>query len=164
MKKVLLLLVCFMITSCMFFGVSYAQDPGAPVIPASVENEKAEHHKDGMKHEGDMCGMGHGMKGMMMKKEIVPTADGGVVIMSCNKVQKYDKDLNLVKEIELACDPAAMKAMMKKCHEAMEGEEKGEVVESGDEPNEAKEALPEVQSDVASTETKSETAPANQQK
>ena len=53
-----------------------------------------------------------GMMGMMMNKSMVATADGGVIVMAGNKLLKYDKDLNLQKEVELKIDPAAMKAMM----------------------------------------------------
>jgi len=45
----------------------------------------------------------------IMSKEIVATQDGGVVVMMGNKLIKYDKKLNLVKEIELKMDMDAMK-------------------------------------------------------
>ena len=46
------------------------------------------------------------MPGMMGKmgganKRIVPTADGGFVVISPEKMTKYDKDLNLVKKIDI---------------------------------------------------------------
>ena len=39
-----------------------------------------------------------------MQKQMVATADGGVIVLSGNKLLKYDKDLNLVKEAELKRD------------------------------------------------------------
>jgi hypothetical protein len=49
-----------------------------------------------------MGGKGHGMPGAgMMDRQVVATADGGIIIVAGAKVVKYDKDLNLVKEIEL---------------------------------------------------------------
>lgn len=66
---------------------------------------------------------GHGMMGqyMMMKKimekEMVSSGDGGVIVLVGNKLLKYDKDLNLVKEAEIKID---MEAMMEKCREMME--------------------------------------------
>ena len=51
-----------------------------------------------------MMGGGQGkgkMGGMMNKDSVVATADGGVVVMQGPRLLKYDKDLNLVKEVEL---------------------------------------------------------------
>ncbi|MFC1623963.1 hypothetical protein ACFL28_01400 [Candidatus Omnitrophota bacterium] len=59
-----------------------------------------------------------GMKGMMMKKmmekEMVASGDGGVIVLVGNKLLKYDKDLNLVKEVEIKMDK---EGMMKECME-----------------------------------------------
>ena len=40
-------------------------------------------------------------RGIKGKGEMVTTQDGGVIVMKGNKLVKYDKDLNLVKEIKL---------------------------------------------------------------
>jgi len=77
--------------------------------------------KDMMTKEKMMekCPM-HGMmmKGMM-EKTIIATADGGVFVLVGNKLIKYDKNLNLVKEIEIKIDMEAMQKnmmeMMKNC-------------------------------------------------
>lgn len=66
---------------------------------------------------GDMQGMM--MKKMMMEKKMIATSDGGVIVMFGNKLVKYDKDLELVKEVELKIDMEAMKKCMKQCHEMM---------------------------------------------
>lgn len=61
---------------------------------------------------GQTQGMGRGMGqgqqmmggGMMMQRpntQMESTSDGGIVILSGNKLQKYDKDLKLIKEVEL---------------------------------------------------------------
>lgn len=57
--------------------------------------------------------------GGMMPKSMVSSNDGGVIILSGNKLMKYDKDLNLVKEVEIKgggmemkFDPSQMKDMM----------------------------------------------------
>ena len=63
---------------------------------------------------GKMHGMGHGCQ-MMMGKSLVATEDGGVVVMCCNKLFKYDKDLVLQKEAEIKIDREAMHKMMEKC-------------------------------------------------
>ena len=48
---------------------------------------------------------------MMMAKQMVATGDGGIIVLTGNKLLKYDKDLNLIKEVEIKMD---MK-MMRKC-------------------------------------------------
>ncbi|MGA2071326.1 MAG: hypothetical protein ABSG97_08240 [Sedimentisphaerales bacterium] len=68
-----------------------------------------------------MCPMHTMMAQGMMHKEIVATQDGGVIVMYDNKLLKYDKDVNFVKEVDLKIDTAAMQAkmqrMMKECME-----------------------------------------------
>lgn len=39
--------------------------------------------------------------GMMHKDSLVATEDGGVVLMQGPRLIKYDKDLNLIKEVEI---------------------------------------------------------------
>lgn len=73
--------------------------------------------KDDMMGKGGMMGgkemMMHGMMMKMMEKSVVATSDGGVIVMTANKLIKYDKDLNLVKEVELK-NPT-MEEMQKMC-------------------------------------------------
>jgi uncharacterized membrane protein len=57
-----------------------------------------------MREKGMMGGM-HGMMG----KNMIATSDGGVVVMVFNKLYKYDKDLNLKKEVEVPLDFEHMK-------------------------------------------------------
>lgn len=63
----------------------------------------------------------HPMGGMMMKKmaekQMVATEDDGVIILIGNKLIKYDKDLNLVKEVELNIDFEVTQKMMEKMKE-----------------------------------------------
>ncbi|MFH0877567.1 MAG: hypothetical protein V1863_05020 [Candidatus Omnitrophota bacterium] len=55
---------------------------------------------------------------IMMPKEMVGTPDGGVIVMVGNKLLKYDKNLDLKKEVEIKVDLGSMKKMMKgKCAE-----------------------------------------------
>ncbi len=53
----------------------------------------------------------------MMCKKMLATTDGGIVVMMCNKLYKYDKDLNLKKEVEIPIDMEHMKKMMMKMKE-----------------------------------------------
>ena len=61
---------------------------------------------------------GKGMMGLcpmmksMMGRSIVATSDGGIVVVMGNKLTKYDKDLNVAKEVELKMDMEGMKKMM----------------------------------------------------
>ncbi len=75
----------------------------AGIFPAFAEHEEKGMDKKGM--------MGHGMMGMM-SKAMVASGDGGVIVQSGNKLLKYDKDLNLVKEAEIPMDMGAMKKEM----------------------------------------------------
>lgn len=70
---------------------------------------------DGMM-EGRMMGMGV-MMGMMGGKGMVPSSDGGVYVLIGNKLQKYDKDLTLKKEVQIKISPDDMQKMI---HEMME--------------------------------------------
>jgi len=62
----------------------------------------------GMKMEG-------GYEMMMGKPSIVASNDGGVIILMGHKLYKYDKNLNLIKEVELKMDMPDMKGMKKDC-------------------------------------------------
>lgn len=64
-----------------------------------------------------MCPMHGMMMGSMMAKSIAATADGGIVVMAGNKLSKYDKDLNLIKDVEVKMD---MESMQNKMSQMME--------------------------------------------
>ena len=112
-------MVIFSVVSMLLAGIIYFA-----VVPSDAQAMmgKAEHKQ--MMHKG-MKGMMKCpfhmtmMKGMMEKK-IVETSDGGVVVMTCDKLYKYDKDLNLVKEVELKAVEDMKEKMGKMCSECME--------------------------------------------
>jgi hypothetical protein len=53
------------------------------------------------------------MMGMMnMTGNLVATTDGGVVVLMGNKLYKFDKKLNLIKETEIKVDGEHMPVMM----------------------------------------------------
>ena len=63
---------------------------------------------------------------------MVATKDGGVVVMVGNKLFKYDRNLNLVKETEIKIDFMAMKKEFKeRClkYKKTTGEEKEKTTE-----------------------------------
>jgi len=59
-----------------------------------------------------MCPMHQMMAGSMMTKSMVATEDEGIVVMAGEKLMKFDKDLNLVKETLLPIDTEAMQKKM----------------------------------------------------
>lgn len=75
-------------------AVSFAQGP---------EQMGGQHQMTGPQQmTGHMQMMGQGAKsGMMMSGQMVAASDGGVIVMMGNKLYKYDKDLNLKKEVEI---------------------------------------------------------------
>lgn len=83
--------------------------------------------KDGMKGKGMKGGMMMGM-GMMQKSEMVASSDGGVIVMSGGKLTKYDKDLNVIKEVELK-KPSDSKGMCPMCSRMKSGEGEGDAPE-----------------------------------
>jgi hypothetical protein len=94
---------------------------------AGKQNEPKEmKHKEMMEHREmmGMCPMHTMMCERMMEKEIVAMPDGDIVVMAGNKLYKYDKDFNLVKEVELkaAADmKEKMENMQKECMEKCQG-------------------------------------------
>jgi len=108
MKKILIIVVVglFMIG---FSSLAFTQEHKGGVMDTSKEMKQGD-----KMYPGKMHGMGHGCP-MMMGKSLVATADGGVVVMCCNKLFKYDKDLVLQKEAEIKIDMEAMQKMMEKC-------------------------------------------------
>jgi mono/diheme cytochrome c family protein len=65
---------------------------------------------------GNMMGnrilMMNSMGMMMSRSSMVPTPDGGVIVMMGNELLKYDNNLNLVKQIEISFDWNSWQQMM----------------------------------------------------
>jgi len=93
-----------------FSTIALAQEPGQ--AKAAMMGQVMEKGK--MKKFDSGCAM---MKEMMLKRQLVVTEDGGVVVMTGNKLIKFDKDLNLIKEVTLEIDFEAMHKMMEKMRE-----------------------------------------------
>jgi hypothetical protein len=118
------LVVLVAIVSVIFLAFAFAQ-----------ESSDIQKHMMGKGMRSSKTGkllMHNMMTNQMMQKYMVATKDGGVVVMIGNKLLKYDKNLNLVKEAEIKIDFEAIKKMMqkieKKCLEyrKMSEEEEGE--------------------------------------
>jgi hypothetical protein len=94
----------------------------------AAEKTEMKPPQEGMKMMGGM-GLGMGMKGGcpmcgammhgMMQKQMIATPDGGVIVLAGCSLQKYDANLQLVKEADLKMDPEKMQKhmqeMMKCC-------------------------------------------------
>jgi Na+/H+ antiporter NhaB len=100
--KTLVVLMAFAIA---FSAIAFAQEAEEVSNPTTEKEMKAAKMK---KHH--MYGM---MMKKMMEKQMVATKDGGVVVMVGKKLFKYDRNLNLVKEVELNIDYKAMKRELK---------------------------------------------------
>ncbi len=73
-------------------------------LPAFAQDDMQGMGNEPQQQGGGMMGGGPGkgkMGGMMNKDSVVATSDGGVVVMSGPRLIKYDKDLNLIKAVEL---------------------------------------------------------------
>lgn len=122
MKKSTLLVVVVMF-SVIFMSFAVAQDRKAPAKDETKTGmmgkqemtgkhemmNKKEMGEAGMMGSHDMCGT---MMSSMMGHCMVPSGDGGVIVMMGDKLQKYDRDLNLVKEVQVAIDMEHMSARM----------------------------------------------------
>lgn len=74
--------------------------------------------------QGGGCGM---MMGMYMP-HVMTTSDGGVIVVTGRKLIKYDKDLNLKKEIVVPIDTTGVQAMWQHMNQAcpMMGQQSGQ--------------------------------------
>jgi hypothetical protein len=78
----------------------------------------------GMQNRGMMGGnmMSGGMMGPMMRStSMVPTSDGGVIVLMGNELLKYDKDLNLTKQAQVNFDWENWQKMMMEHRNMMMG-------------------------------------------
>ncbi len=111
-KRIFWILILTMFVAVPLSSLLYAHDKDETGM---MEGMKGGEGKGMM--GGKMMGM-HMMK-MMMEKSVVATSDGGVVVVAGNKITKYNKNLDLVKEVEVKMDMEAMeknmKEMMEKC-------------------------------------------------
>jgi hypothetical protein len=41
-------------------------------------------------------------------KTVIPTSDGGIIVVTSDKIVKYDKNLNIIKDVKLKSDNPAV--------------------------------------------------------
>jgi hypothetical protein len=134
MKRILSIVMAgFLVT--MFCSLALAEEKkenvmGKGMMQGGMMAQQGRSGEEGMMMgKGKMTGMsgmcGMMMNSMMMGKSLVATSDGGIIVMMGNRLQKYDKDLVLQKEVEIKIDMEGMQKMMiqmmEKCpmHEKM---------------------------------------------
>jgi hypothetical protein len=118
-----LLFTALIVSMSLFSFQSFAQKEETKTMPEkSPMMQKNAMHGDAAEEHG--CGEMAGMcqaHGMIMKDlmtgSMIATSDGGVIIKQGLKIYKYDKDLNLIKGVELKMDMDAMAKMMNEMKE-----------------------------------------------
>ena len=139
MKKMMCLVLLGML---MIIPRALAQEDGMnsemkePMRKNEGWKEHRMHKKGQMGHGMMQGGMGCPMMKMMGEPQMVSVGDG-VVILIGNQLIKYDKNLNVVKEVEIKVDMEGMKRMMMEgCPMMGDREEKGEPMdgEKGESP------------------------------
>jgi len=124
MKKTSLLLIVM----AFIFSVAMAG-------PVAAETQKSEKSgcpmgqmmgKEMKEKDWKGCPRGDMPMHCMMSKEMIATSDGGFVVSICNKLYKYDSNLNLQKEAEIPFNMECMKKMMMDMKDAGMTEEKSE--------------------------------------
>ena len=142
MKKNLIAVVVVIIVGTSGLAIAQMNDKGKEMMGDKAGMVRGKGGMMGVMGKGMMDGKMMGMCPMMksmMDRNVVATSDGGIVVVAGNKLTKYDKDLNVVKEVELKVD---MEGMHKKMMEMMQdcpmigtpdAESKGATEQSGHE-------------------------------
>ena len=115
MKKSLIAIAVVIIVGTSGLAIAQMNDNGKDMMGDKTGMMDGKSGMMGMMGKGMMDGKMMGMCPMMksmMERSVVATSDGGVVVAMGNKLTKYDKDLNVVKEAELKMDMEGMQKMM----------------------------------------------------
>jgi hypothetical protein len=114
MKKLLIVLAACLI-GAMFLSFAIAQDRSMPMTQKNTQMGKNMMNKGGWSGNEAMYGS-HAACGMMMSSymmhTMVSSGDGGVIVMVGDKLQKYDRNLMLVKEVDVAYNMNDLSKMM----------------------------------------------------
>jgi hypothetical protein len=94
------------IAVCFIIAISFAQQ-GNDTNDGMGQNGM---RQGGMMDSTAMCGMM--MMHFMKPSTAFGTQDGGFVVIMGNKIMKYDKNVELKKEVEMKVDTTAMRKMM----------------------------------------------------
>ena len=115
MKRSLITIAVVIIVGTSGLAVAQINDMGKEKMGDKAGMMEGKGGMMGMMGKGMMDGKMMGMCPMMksmMERSVVATSDGGVVVVMGNKLTKYDKELNVTKEVELKMDMEGMQKMM----------------------------------------------------
>ena len=116
MKRATFLILTGLFASMFLGSLSFARG-----VKEVEENDSKRYGglPTGMEDKGNMGGRMTGMRPMenvmlqaMAIRSVISTPDGGVIVVVGNKLVKYDKDLNVVKEAEIKIDMEAVRQNM----------------------------------------------------
>jgi hypothetical protein len=110
MKKTMIVVVIAALVAIGSYVVFAKEHTGGMMDSNDMMMQKRMMGKEMMGQQG-MMGM-HPMSGMMCGSSMVATQDGGVAVLMGYKLLKYDKDLNLVKQVEIKIDWENWQKMM----------------------------------------------------
>lgn len=110
MKKTIIVLIIAAVLATGSYVAFAKEHMGGMMQMQGQGNKKMMMEKD----MTEMCPMHMMMCKSMMSKQIVATEDGAIVVLAGNKLMKYDKELGLAKETELAIDMEKMQQKMEK--------------------------------------------------
>ncbi|MBF0532932.1 MAG: hypothetical protein HQL23_07555 [Candidatus Omnitrophica bacterium] len=127
-KEYLTFIGAVLFIGTVLVSLAFAQEMNGMMGKDMVKSDKM-----AQKEMMGKCAMHGRMMPGMMAKSLTATADGGVIVSVGNKLIKYDKDLNVVKEVEIKIDMEGLRkhrmGMMKDCPYAGEENEEAEDVE-----------------------------------
>lgn len=144
-RNIVILIAAALLIQAMFISLSFAQ-----AVCRKMGKDMVESNMRGKEEMMEKCPMHGMMMKEVMEESIIATTDSGAIVLTGNKLIKYDKDLNLVKEVEIKVDIETMQnnmmKMMNNCPMM-----KGVMVEAGMAGNNTVQKIP-----LAQVEAKSE--------
>ncbi|MFH1622665.1 MAG: hypothetical protein ABIA97_06065 [Candidatus Omnitrophota bacterium] len=140
MRRILVfMVVALFVMGVVSIAMAQEAETGTETSASMVKSEEGMMGMGKMKDKMMQHGKDKGwdkmsMMKQMMQKQIVATEDGGVIVLTGNKLLKYDKNLNLKKEAEIPMDMGGMHKrmmqMMKECPMKDKMQESAEIEES----------------------------------
>ena len=114
MKRWILIFVLCLTVGTVSYTV-WAQQQGDPGKMGNMKMDRmmSDQNRPQWSHDG-MCMMHGHMMGGMMQRSMVALEGGGVCVLVGDELMKFDKDLQLVKTVDVPFDMEKMEKKMKK--------------------------------------------------
>ena len=105
-KATIIATVALLIAAGTYFAFAAEQSNtmGEGMMGGGMMGQKGMIGQQGMMGQQGMAGQGMMGRGMMSGSSLAATEDGGAIVLMGNQLLKYDKDLNLVKKVEINID------------------------------------------------------------